>query len=333
MVPMHQPALLALQPQKVLAFLPSLVGLYVSPSCSTILSDYIIEVLASPARHIEDIVNALCEHGILSMISSLICELGPSIPSNVVVFAQIILAFQKPTDLLIDQAGEILNSIFSIELAAERILIIAAPLARLLKDFLPPLAECGTLNIVERALGAEVPQIRAKGLDFVGNLCRHTALPPEYLDSFVPLLMADLSDPDPVCRRLSAFAIGNVLFQSPEASDLVMADIESVTRLFQESDPKTVKNAAGTLGILVRKSGQFIPKLIRDGAVESLVHTLGQYPDLEGRTIIPLSAFCQYDEARRYLKTINSQKLVTRYANSTTERMKRYSKIVISSLT
>jgi fused-like protein len=334
MVPMHQPALLgtllALQPQNVLAFLPSMVGLFVSLSCSMILSDYIIQVLASPAPHVEYIVNALCESGILSMISSLICELGPS--NVAVLLAQIILTFQNPTELLIDQAAEILNSIFSIESAAESALIIASHLARLSKDFLAPLTECGALNIVERALGAEVPRIRAKGLDFVGNLCRHTALPPEYLDSIVPLLVADLSDPDPVCRKLSAFAIGNVLFQSPEACELVMADIESVTRLLQESDPKTVENTAGILGNLVRKSGQFIANLIGDGAVEALVQTLGKYPDLEGKTIVPLSAFCQYDEARRYLRTINSQKLVARYANSTNERVKRYSQIVISSL-
>jgi hypothetical protein len=111
-----------------------------------------------------------------------------------------------------------------------------------------------------------------------------------------------------------------------------MTDIESVTRLLQETDSKTVENAAGILGNIVKKSGQFIPKLISDGAVEALVHTLGQYPDLEGRTIVPLSPLCQYDEVRRYLKTINSQKLVARYANSTNERVKWYSKIVISSL-
>jgi fused-like protein len=337
MVPIHQPALLgtllALQPQKVLPFLPSMVGLYVSPSCSMILSDYILEVLAHPAPHTEYILNSLCENGILSMISSLICELGPAVPSNVVVvLAQIILTFQKPTDLLVEQAGEILNSIFSIESAAESALIIASHLARLSKDFLVPLSECGALNFVERALQAEVPQIRAKALDFVGNLCRHVALPPDYLNDFVVLLMKNLSDPDPVCQKLAAFAIGNVLFQSPEASEKVMDSIDLVTRLLQSGDPKTVENAAGVIGNIVRKSGKFVPRLIGEGAVEALVNTLEQYPDLEGRTVVPLSAFCQYDEARIYLKTIKSQKLIARYTNSANERVKRYSATIISSL-
>jgi hypothetical protein len=245
MVPIHQPALLgtllALQPQKVLPFLPPMVGLYVSPVCSMILSDCILEVLAHPAPHTGYILNSLRQNGMRSMISSLICELGPAVPSNVVVvLAQIILTFQKPTDLLVEQAGEILNAIFSIESAAESALIIASHLARLSKDLLVPLSECGALNFVERALQAEVPQIRAKALGFVGNLCRHVTLPPEYLSDFVVLLMKNLSDPDPVCQKLAAFAIGNVLFQSQEASEKVMDSIDLVTRLlFHVAHPES----------------------------------------------------------------------------------------------
>jgi hypothetical protein len=337
MVPMHQPALLgtllALQRTNVLPFLPSLVGLYVQPVCAVTLSDYILEVLARPSATTEYIVNELCENGILSMISALICEMGPGVPASVVlVLAQIILTFSHPTELLLAQATEILNSIFSIDSAAETALIIAAHLARLSKDFLPSLTECGALNLAGRALQSDIAQIRSKGLDFVGNLCRHTALPDEYLQGFVPSLVANLGDPDPVCRKLAAFALGNVLFWSPEASAMVVDGIGAVTTLLKSDDPKTVENAAGVLGNLVRKSGQYVPRILREGAVDALVNTLGERPELEGKPLFPLSAFCQYDEARTYLKTINSQVIISRYSASGDDRVKRYCKNIISSL-
>jgi hypothetical protein len=86
------------------------------------------------------------------------------------------------------------------------------------------------------------------------------------------------------------------------------------------------------LGNLVRKSGQYVPRLIREGAVDALVNTLGERPELEGRPLFPLSAFCQYDEARAYLKTINSQVIISRYSTSGDDRVKRYCKNIISSL-
>jgi hypothetical protein len=297
------------------------------------MSEYILQVLAQPKSETESVIKGLCENGILSAISALICELGPSVPPCVVVvLAQIILTFQKPTGILISQATEILNSVFSIESASETALIIASHLARISKDFLPSLAECGALNIAERALQSDVVQIRAKGLDFIGNVCRHTALPEEYEDAILPLLVANLSDSEPVLQRLSAFALGNILLWSSDASTIVMSSVSTFPTLLKKGDAKTAENTAGLLGNLVRNSGEYISKLIKHGVIEALVNTLERFPELDGKQIFALASFCQYDEARKYLKTINSDQLIAKYTNSTNERVKRYSRNILSSL-
>jgi hypothetical protein len=231
-----------------------------------------------------------------------------------------------------EQATEILNSIFSIETAAETGLIIASHLARMSKEFLPSLAECGALNLAERALQSDVTQIRAKGLDFIGNLCRHTALPQDYEDAFLPLLLANLCDAEPVLQKLAAFALGNILLWSPDAAGAVMGSVDVIKSLLKTGDAKTAENAAGLLGNLVRKSGQYVGKLISQGALDALVGTLERFPELDGKPILPLAAFCQYDEARKYLKTVGSQELIGKYSNSANERVKRYSRNIIASL-
>jgi hypothetical protein len=111
-----------------------------------------------------------------------------------------------------------------------------------------------------------------------------------------------------------------------------MSSANVITTLLKTGDAKTAENAAGLLGNIVRKSGEHVSKLIKDGAVDALVKTLEKFPELEGKPILPLAAFCQYEEAREYLKTINTQQLVAKYTNSSIERVKRYSRSLISSL-
>ena len=341
LIPFHQPALLDtllnLQPKSVQSFLPSMVGLFATPKCANQLSDYILNVIGEKSQNSssdhELLVNNLCDAGILTQISSVICDLGPSVPPNVViVLAQIVMSFKKPTPLLLSQATEILNSVFSIDSAAESGLIIASHLARLSKDFLPALTECGALNLAERALQSEVTLIRAKALDFIGNICRHTGLPDDYLDQFIPLLIENLDNSDQICQKLAAFALGNVLFWSPEAVDAVMPEVDSIVKLLNSSDAKTVENAAGVLGNIVRKSDKYVKQLISNGAVEQILNSISNYEELQGRTILPLSYFCQYEEPRKFLKSKKAQLILSKYTNSPNDRVKRYAKSIIDSI-
>lgn len=341
LIPFHQPALLDtllnLQPKSVQEFLPSMVGLFGMPKCANQLSDYILNVIGEKTQSSSDdqelLVNNLCEAGILTQIATVICDLGPSVPPNVViVLAQIVMTFKKATPLLINQATEILNSVFSIDSAAESGLIIASHLARLSKEFLPALTECGALNLAERALQSEVTLIRAKALDFIGNICRHTGLPDEYLEQFIPLLIENLNDSDQTCQKLAAFALGNVLFWSPDAADAVISEIDSVVKLLVSKDAKTVENAAGVLGNIVRKSEKHVRILVNNGALEKLLNSVQNYEELQGRTILPLSYFCQYEEPRKFLKSKKAQTILSKYTNSPNDRVKRYAKSIIDSI-
>lgn len=337
LLPFHQPALLgtlfALQPKRILPLLPKLVPLYSQPTCANLMSEYILENIGTPNVQSQVLVEQLVEVGILPMISTVICDFGPAVPANVViVLAQIILTFKKPTQTLVEQSTEILNSVFSVDCAVESSLIIASHFARLSKEFLPALSECGALNLTERALQSEVPQIRSKGLDFIGNICRHVGLPDEYLQDLIPLLVMNLREFDQTCQKLAAFALGNALLWTPEVGQSIMEDIEAVKILLESSDPKIVENAAGLCGNLVRKSNKYVAQLIKNGVLETLARTVEINPELEGKTILHLASFCQYDEARKYLSQIGISKSIAKYANSPNDRVQRYAKSIISSL-
>jgi hypothetical protein len=337
LVPVHQPALLgtllALQPVSVLPDLPKLVVLYCQPACATMLSEYILQVLGNGGPEIEVLVRALCDNGILSLISTLICDMGPAVPPPVVLaLAQIIMSHEEATELLLSLATEILNSIFSVDSAAETALIIGAHLARISKDFLSSLAECGALNLAERALQSDVPLIRAKALDFVANLCRHAPLPKESLFSVLHSLLSNLIDSDPMCQKLAALAMGNVLFWSPQMSESAVTHVEFIKQLLLSEDRKTVEHAAGLLANIVGKSDEFVPRLVHAGAVEALLKTLETDDTLDGKTIFALAAFCQYDEGRKQLRAINAQKVIATYTSSPNERVQRYAKNLIAAL-
>ena len=336
LVPLHQPSLLetllALQPKNILPYIPAMVPLFSQPACADALSKYILQVLERPIEETRFMVNSLCEGGVLTMISALICELGPDIPSNVVVcMTQLILTFKEPTEVLLEQTKDILNSIFAVDSAAESALLIASHMARMSKDFLPALSECGALNFAERALQSDIPQIRSKGLDFIGNVCRHTALPDDYLGDFVPLLIDNLSAPEPDCQKLAGFALGNVLFWSPQVADTVVEHLDTIKTLLESTDPRIAENASGVLGNMVRKSDKLLSRLISEGAVKALLETLADL-ELHGKTILPLSIFCQYEAGRSYLKGLHPQHLISQYTDSPNERIQRYSKKMLQIL-
>ncbi|KAH0787433.1 AGC family protein kinase [Histomonas meleagridis] len=327
LIPFHQPSLLssifALQPEKSIKYLTSFISFFSKPSCANIISEYVLNILSEKSN--QYIVEPLCENGIILSISSLICDMGPDVPPNVViVLVQIILSFKQPTRLLIEEATEMLNSIFSVDLAVESGMIIASHLARLSKDFLPALNECGALNLAERAIQSDVHQIRSRTIDFIGNICKYEALPDQYIKTIVPFLIKNLGGNEANCRKLAAFALGNVLFWSPEVSDLIMENIDDVKSILTSDDAKAVENAAGLLANIVRKSDKYVSKLILNGCLELLVSSLENFPELEGKTILPIAVFCQYKDACEYLKRINAKKIFAKFTKSKNERIQRY---------
>jgi hypothetical protein len=111
-----------------------------------------------------------------------------------------------------------------------------------------------------------------------------------------------------------------------------MLGIDFVKMLLESDDSKTVENAARLIGNLVRQSDEHVAELIQDGAVQALARTLETCPELEGRTILPIAAFCQYEEGKKHLKTIGAQTMIAKYKDADDARVKKYANSVIALL-
>jgi len=89
---------------------------------------------------------------------------------------------------------------------------------------------------------------------------------------------------------------------------------------------------SAAVGNMVRSSEQCVEALIDEGVLDALVKSLRKHPTLEGKPILAIAAFCQYEDARCYLKALDAQKLVATYTDSPNERVKRYAKDVMDAL-
>lgn len=332
----HQPSLLTailnLDQREILQYVPRFIPLYKLPICATTISDFVLETIELPGPRTDVIAEQLIENGILLQIASMICEFGPEVPPNVVLLqTQLILTIKTPTKVLVEQSTEILNSVFSVDSAAESGLLIASHFARLSADFLPALKECGALNLAIRCLQSEIFALRGKALDLIGNICRHIALPEDYLNDFIQLVLDNLCIDDTNCQKLASFALGNMIFRDPSISEYVMEISEVLKQLLNSPEPKVVDNVAGVIGNIVRSSDKYLNDIIDQGILRDLINTLNNEM-LGGRTILPLALFCQYETARQYLKTNNATPLIEKYTSSMIDRIKRYSKSILDSI-
>ena len=335
LIPIHQEALLkttfgTISKTAVIEILPELCPLLGSPSCTGSLSTYCLDVMTP------ELAEKCFERGALMAISNVICELGPCVPPNtVLLLVNIILSFRKPNEALLEQSKDILNSVFALHNAAESSLMIASHFARLSAAFIPTLSECGALNLAERELGSDIPEIRARALDFIGNFSRHGPLPDEFIDTITQQLVLQVESEDNECQKMACFALSNVLFYSPDVAEQVADSVspEVIVNLLQSSDPKTVENAAGVCGNIVRKSGSRVHYLIDAGIVGQMVEVVKAGGDIGGIVCKHLSLFCQHERARTYLSKIGAKKAIAAYTTSSNERLKRIAQSMVGCLT
>lgn len=115
--------------------------------------------------------------------------------------------------------------------------------------------------------------VRARACNLLGNLCRHSddAYPSiRQLDMLPPLI--DLcDDEDQSTRKFACFAIGNAGFHSDYLYSDLRPAVGMLVRLLQDEEDRTVANAAGALGNLVRNSGELVPEMLACKAVEALL--------------------------------------------------------------
>lgn len=336
LLPYHQPPLLAtlftLPTESVLVILAGLLPLFGSPNNASIISEYITQLMGCEQSIKQEAIDTLCGHEYLQTVAGCIAELGPAIPPAVVyAWSQVILSFRQPTKDLVEATPTVLNAVFALDSAVETSLMIGAHLARLSSEFINDLLDAGAMTLAERALQSEAVQIKTAALSFIGNFCRRAPVPEEALERIVALCTAQIRCETPACVRQAAFALGNILLKSPKAAEIVMTDSEGVIALLSSSDARTVENAAGVLGNIVRKSNEFVGELIKEGALDVMVHALSLGEDTGGRIILQLAVFCQHRDARAYLMKQGAASAIQPFTKSNDERVKKYAKTILDS--
>lgn len=336
LLPYHQPALLAtmftLDPDAVTPFIPSLLQLFNSPNNASIISEYITQILGINEKTKQELINSLCKASYLDIVAGCISELGPQIPPAVVyAWSQVILSFKEPTRILVEAAPTMLAAVFALDSAVETSLMIGAHLSRLSQAFIPKLLDAGAITLAERALQSEAVQIRTSALSFIGNFCRRDAIPSDSADRICSLIVNQLSDQSQVCVRQASFALGNVLLKNPSVASIAITEIRTILSLLTSTDNRTVENAAGVLGNLVRKNDDYLKELIDKGALDLMVRALGNGQETGGRVILQIAVFCQHKPARLYLQNMQAEKAIALFRNSSDERVRKYANSIIES--
>ncbi|GMF38048.1 unnamed protein product [Phytophthora lilii] len=154
--------------------------------------------------------------------------------------------------------------------------------------------------------------VRAKALNCIGNLCRHSTLFYEHFNS--PLggiashtvlagMIRGLSDPDNYVRRFACFAIGNAAFHNGDLYDALRPAIPLLVQNLHNDEDKTRSNAGGALGNLVRNSDELCDDLCAHEAPWELFELAMTETSTASRRIVlfSLGNFCVYPQCFNFL--------------------------------
>ena len=331
LLPYHQPSLinciLKLEQDTVLSVLPAIISLFESQTATSIMSSYFLDIITP------EIADELLENDCLLYLSHVIAEMGPEVPApTVLVLAKIILSFTEAGTLLLEQSREVLTAIFSIDMAAESGLIIAAHLARISPSFIPALTECGALNLAARALLADISRVRGRALDFIGNYCKHSPIPSDFIKMITSYVTKQLVCDDLDCKKLAAYALSNIIFHSPELIDSIMSQItlDDIISNFKTSlseddinHKKLTENLVALCGNLVRKSDKYLQNILQSQILITFLDIIKKGGKTGSITLLHLSVFCQYESAINFLKEKGTQNIIKPYADHSNERVQR----------
>lgn len=147
--------------------------------------------------------------------------------------------------------------------------------------------------------------VRAKALNCIGNLCRHSTLFYEQLVSpmagsptLLDGIIRSLEDPDSYVRRFACFAIGNAAFHNNALYRALRPSIQLLIQNLQDPEEKTRSNAGGALGNLVRNSDELCAELCSYQAPLELFELAMTDPSISSRRIVlfSLGNFCLYPQ-------------------------------------
>ncbi|KAG7376398.1 hypothetical protein PHYPSEUDO_013638 [Phytophthora pseudosyringae] len=156
------------------------------------------------------------------------------------------------------------------------------------------------------------PMVRAKALNCIGNLCRHSTL--FYQHFITPVdgtaantvlagMIRGLSDPDNYVRRFACFAMGNAAFHNGDLYDALRPAIPLLVQNLHNDEDKTRSNAGGALGNLVRNSDELCGALCSHEAPWELFELAMTETSTASRRIVlfSLGNFCVYPECFNFL--------------------------------
>lgn len=185
-------------------------------------------------------------------------------------------------------------------------LLIVSQLARVSGSNYDDLMSVNLMPEIRDLVAHPEAMVRAKALNCIGNLCRHSTLfYPQLVDrsakfgsSVLELMVQSLADPDSYVRRFACFAIGNAAFHDSSLYDALQPAIPLLVRSLEDPEDKTRSNAGGALGNLVRNSDQLCDALCAHQAPLKLLLLALAEPSTPSRRIVlfSLGNFCVYPQ-------------------------------------
>ncbi|GLD96432.1 hypothetical protein PINS_up005115 [Pythium insidiosum] len=193
-------------------------------------------------------------------------------------------------------------------------LLIVSQLARSSPEYYHNILDANLFPELKSLVGHPEAMVRAKALNCIGNLCRHSTLFYSFLvlpfeseydqvtsgspSTVLEGVIRGLSDPDGYVRRFACFAVGNAAFHNHVLYSSLRSAIPPLIRNLRDRDEKTRSNAAGALGNLVRNSDELCQEMCRNQAPLALLELAESDSAVALRRIVlfSLGNFCAYPE-------------------------------------
>uniref|UniRef100_K3WLI5 non-specific serine/threonine protein kinase n=1 Tax=Globisporangium ultimum (strain ATCC 200006 / CBS 805.95 / DAOM BR144) TaxID=431595 RepID=K3WLI5_GLOUD len=204
---------------------------------------------------------------------------------------------------IIEECG-MLRSKCSPSLIIDTILIISQ-LARSSQEHYDCILRANLVPEFRKLVQHPEPMVRAKSLNCIGNLCRHSTL---FYEQFVAPIAGStslldgvvrrLADSDSYVRRFACFAIGNAAFHNNSLYSALQPAIPLLIQNLHDSEEKTRSNAGGALGNLVRNSDELCAELCTRQAPLELFELAMTDSSIASRRIVlfSLGNFCVYSQ-------------------------------------
>ncbi|KAK8894062.1 serine/threonine protein kinase [Tritrichomonas musculus] len=335
----HQPSLLhsifGLPVQDVMNSLPSLLHLFDVSSCTESFAEFLLK----HAKQGTDpkFISSLCKCNVPVRLAQLIANQGPSTSPKVIsLLAHIVLLNSRSTPELVSQAGEILRSVFAVDISAEAGLIIASHFARLGSDFNDVLDKCGAISFIWKNIESDDKMIRARTLDFVGNYWKNGALREDVAQRIFPQMISILkTEKDKIVKRFAAFAIGNAIYNSPELGLTLLKDFDAVLKILDDESISDSSNleicdcAAGIICNMLHADSQYVQKLKQYRSFDLLFAALSKGKELGSRILMRMTALCKYEETRKLLKVKSNRAIIQKYTKNNNEDVKNMAQSIL----